>query len=75
MIRVMKTTMDSSGRLAIPKKVRQAAGLNPGPPLEVKCRDGRIGIEPAPMELRFVRRGRFVVAVPKAPSVRGVHGR
>jgi AbrB family looped-hinge helix DNA binding protein len=62
--------MDSAGRLVIPKKVRQAAGLKPGAPLEILCRDGRIEIEPVPIELRFVRHGRFVVALPKRrPSV------
>jgi AbrB family looped-hinge helix DNA binding protein len=57
--------MDSAGRLVIPKKVRQAAGLKPGAPLEIQCRDGRIEIEPVPIELRFVRHGRFVVALAK----------
>ena len=57
--------MDSAGRLVIPKKVRQAAGLKPGALLEIQCRDGRIEIEPVPIELRFVRRGKFVVALPK----------
>ena len=57
--------MDSAGRLVIPKKVRQAAGLKPGAPLEIQCRDGRIEIEPVPIELRFVRHGRFVVALGK----------
>jgi AbrB family looped-hinge helix DNA binding protein len=57
--------MDAAGRLVIPKKVRQAAGLKPGAPLEIQCRDGRVEIEPVPIELRFVRRGRFVAAVPK----------
>ena len=59
--------MDPAGRLVIPKKVRQAAGLKPGAPLEIQSRDGRIEIEPVPIELRFVRRGKFVVAVPKRP--------
>ncbi len=57
--------MDSAGRLVIPKKVRQAAGLKPGAPREVRCREGRIEIEPVPIELRFVRRGKFLVGLPK----------
>jgi len=61
----MKTTLDSSGRLVIPKNVRRAAGLKPGAPLEIQCRDGRIEIEPVPMEVRFVGHGRFVVALAK----------
>jgi len=57
--------MDSAGRLVIPKKVRRAAGLKPGALLDIQCRDGRIEIEPAPIKVRFVRRGKFVVALPK----------
>ena len=65
MIHAVRTTMDSAGRLVIPKKLRQAAGLKTGALLEIQCRDGRIEIEPVPIELRFVRHGKFVVALPK----------
>ena len=44
----MKTTMDRAGRLVIPKEIRREAKLVPGVPLEVKWREGRIEIEPAP---------------------------
>ena len=57
--------MDSAGRLVIPKKIREEAGLKPGAVLDVSCRDGQIEIQPATMRLRFLRRGRFVVALPK----------
>jgi AbrB family looped-hinge helix DNA binding protein len=65
MIHAMRTTMDPAGRLVIPKKVWQTAGLKPGTPLEIHCRDGRIEIEPVPVELRFVRHGKFVVGLAK----------
>ncbi len=39
----------------IPKPVRQAAGLEPGVPLAVRYRDGRVEIEPAPLEIEVVR--------------------
>lgn len=45
----MSTAIDSAGRLVIPKAVRDAAGILPGTPLEVRFRDGRIEIEPAPI--------------------------
>jgi AbrB family looped-hinge helix DNA binding protein len=61
----MKVTMDSAGRLVIPKKIRQEAGLRAGALLDISCRDGQIEIQPASMRLRFLRRGRFVVALPK----------
>ena len=63
----MITTIDAAGRLVIPKEVRRQAGLEPGMPLEVRLHDGCIEIEPARLEVTLERRGRFVVAVPKAP--------
>jgi AbrB family looped-hinge helix DNA binding protein len=69
----MRTTIDSAGRLVIPKDVRREAGLRPGMPLEVRWREGRIEIEPEPLAVRLVRRGRLTVAVPSAsaPALRG----
>ena len=61
----MKTTMDRAGRLVIPRDVRREAGLQPGMPLEVRCREGRIEIEPAPLPVRLVRKGRLLVAEPR----------
>lgn len=60
----MKTTIDSAGRIVIPKKLRDQAGLTPGMELEVSCRYGRIEVEPAEVEYHIERRGRFLVAVP-----------
>ncbi len=42
----MKTTIDAAGRLVIPKKIREEAGLKPGTALDVRVRDGVIEIEP-----------------------------
>jgi AbrB family looped-hinge helix DNA binding protein len=64
----MQTTMDAAGRLVIPGPVRRAAGLQPGSPLEVRWRDGRIEIEPAPLSVDMVRKGRLLVAVPKGST-------
>lgn len=61
----MKTTIDRAGRLVIPKEIRREARLAPGAPLEVRWRDGRIEIEPAPAAVRLQRRGRLLVAVPQ----------
>lgn len=36
--------------------------------LEVRYVDGRVEIEPAPLKVDLVRRGRFVVAVPEAAT-------
>lgn len=56
--------MDASGRLVVPKAVRDAAGFEPGTPLRIRYRDGRIEIEPAPREIRIVERDGFRVAEP-----------
>ncbi|MCC7104725.1 MAG: AbrB/MazE/SpoVT family DNA-binding domain-containing protein, partial [Chloroflexi bacterium] len=61
----MRTTIDAAGRLVIPREVRRQAGLQPGLPVDVRWRDGRIEIEPAPAPVRLVRRGRLLVAVPE----------
>jgi AbrB family looped-hinge helix DNA binding protein len=61
----MKTTIDSAGRLVIPKVIRQEAGLKPGMVLEIHVRAGRIEIEPAPLPVELVRKGRLLVAVPR----------
>jgi len=64
----MHTTMDSAGRLVIPKDIRQQAGIRPDMPLDIRVRDGRIEIEPAPVKVKLERRGRLVVAVPEEPA-------
>jgi AbrB family looped-hinge helix DNA binding protein len=60
----MKSTIDRAGRLVIPKEVRRQAGLEPGMPLEVRWRAGRIEIEPVPLPVKLVRKGRLLVALP-----------
>ena len=60
----MTITMDAAGRLVIPSAVRREAALEPGVPLEVRWRDGVIEIEPRPLPVRLVRKGRLLVAAP-----------
>jgi len=66
----MKTTIDSAGRLVIPKKIREGAGLRPGLPLTIRLEAGRIEIEPEPARVRLVRKGPLLVAVAEAPAPR-----
>jgi len=61
----MNTAMDAAGRLVIPGEIRREAGLKPGAPLEVRWRDGRVEIEPAPIPVKLVRKGRLLVAIPE----------
>lgn len=62
----MKAVMDAAGRIVVPKALRQALGLRPGQPLEIRARDGRLEIESAPMAIRLRKRGKGVIAVPDA---------
>ena len=63
----MRTTIDSAGRVVVPKALRQAIGLEPGSEIELHASEGRIEIEPAPLEVRLERRGGLLVAVPTRP--------
>lgn len=69
----MKTTIDSAGRIVIPKALRQEAGLEPGREVEIRLRNGVVEIEPIPLEVRVEKRGAFTVAVPatKVASLTG----
>ncbi len=63
----MRTTIDGAGRLVVPKAVRDACGLEPGSEVEIRAVQGRIEIEPVPLDVKLERRGRLVVAVPRKP--------
>lgn len=54
--------IDRSGRVVIPKRIRDAAGFEPGVPLEVRVRDGVVELSVAPRDIELVRKGRLLVA-------------
>jgi AbrB family looped-hinge helix DNA binding protein len=60
----LKFTIDSAGRVVIPKPLRDRLGLESGKAVEIRERDGRIEIEPAATPMSLVRRGGRSVAVP-----------
>jgi AbrB family looped-hinge helix DNA binding protein len=66
----MITTIDRAGRVVIPKRIREEAGLTPGSRLVVRQRDGRVEMEPEPVPVRMERRGRLLVAVPEGDGPR-----
>ena len=62
----MQTTIDAAGRIVIPKALRDRLGLTPGEALDVREREGRLEIEPAPTPMRLERRKHGSVAVAEA---------
>lgn len=60
----MKTTIDSAGRIVVPKSLRQALNLKPGQVLEIRAADGRLEIEVATTPMTLQKRGKAVVAIP-----------
>jgi len=61
----MKTTIDSAGRIVIPRDIRNAIGLTAGATVEIEASDGVITIAPAPLRVKIVKHGRIFVAVPE----------
>ena len=62
----MASTIDSAGRLVIPKRVREAARLRPGTEVRFRVESEGVLIEPAPLAVTLERRGAMVVAVAPA---------
>jgi len=60
----MKTTIDSAGRIVVPKSLRQALNLKPGQSLEIRAGDGRLEIEVAATPMTLRKQGKGVVAIP-----------
>ena len=65
-VRAVKAVIDRAGRIVVPKLLRQALGLKPGQPLEIRAGDGRLEIEIASTPMQLKKRGKGVVAVPDA---------
>jgi AbrB family looped-hinge helix DNA binding protein len=61
----MRISIDTAGRVVIPKELRERLGLRRGRAIEIRERDGRIEIEPAPTLMALVQRAGGAVAVPR----------
>jgi len=66
----MRASIDAAGRVVVPKALREALHLKPGTTLEISHEDGRLVLEPIPVPMRLVRRGKGLVAVPEKPIPR-----
>lgn len=59
----MSTTIDSGGRVVIPKAIRDHLGLKSGTSVEVTAQDGHIEIAPADASIRLVKVSGALVAI------------
>ena len=69
MISGMRSTIDSAGRLVLPKPVREAANLEGGAEVEIRFVGDHLEIEPVPTEVSMIEKDGFVVAIPKKSHV------
>ncbi len=60
-------TIDRSGRLVIPKPLRDELGIEPGQPLRASVHDGRLEIEPEPIDAELVEVDGVLVITPLEP--------
>ncbi len=70
----MKASIDSAGRILLPKAIRDAANLEGGTEVDVRIVGDHVEIEPVPAEISVVRKGEFVVAVPSVTAEKQLTG-
>ncbi len=63
----MRSTIDSAGRVVVPKPLRDQLRLEAGTALDIRVRDGVLEIEPVVVPMRLVRRGKGLVATTDQP--------
>ncbi len=63
----MKSAIDKSGRVIIPKPLRDKLGLVGGEELEVTEENGAIEIRPMAIDVELVETAEGLVALPKQP--------
>jgi AbrB family looped-hinge helix DNA binding protein len=63
----MVTTIDSAGRIVVPKRLREQLGFKAGQKLELSAADGRLEVEHIPTPMRLQKREGRLVAVADQP--------
>jgi AbrB family looped-hinge helix DNA binding protein len=64
-IYAMRTTIDSAGRLVVPKTIRDELGFGPGQTVELTAVEGRLEVEVPATPMVLVDRDGVLVAEPK----------
>lgn len=60
----MRTTIDSAGRVVVPKALRDAMRLQAGQPIDIVFVDGHLEIEVSPASVHIDDAEGFPIAVP-----------
>jgi len=68
----MKTTIDRSGRIVVPKRIRDRLLLKGGEELEIDELDGRIEIRRAPRDVELVETRHGLLAADPRASLPGL---
>ena len=59
--------IDGSGRLVIPKALRDQLGVTPGQPIRASVRDGILELAPEPFDVNLVEHDGILVITPNGP--------
>jgi AbrB family looped-hinge helix DNA binding protein len=63
----MQTTIDSAGRIVVPKALRDELGLVGGERLEIRAHDGTLEVDVIPVAMHLEERDGVPSAVPHGP--------
>jgi AbrB family looped-hinge helix DNA binding protein len=63
----MLATIDTAGRIVVPKRLREELGFTPGQQLELSAVDGRLEVEHPTTPMRLEKRKGRLVAVADRP--------
>jgi AbrB family looped-hinge helix DNA binding protein len=63
----MITTIDSAGRIVVPRRLREELGFRPGQKLELSAVDGRLAVEHPTTPIHLEEREGQLVAVADRP--------
>lgn len=67
-IGIVRTTIDSAGRVVIPKPIRDRLGLSGHAEVEIEEHDGVVEVRPSPNDVRIVETPEGPVAASSPPA-------